>query len=170
MGQGLSCLSFLLGFVPHVTLPAPALRTDPSHLPPFSAPPSTCSLLLCLPHFNALVPEQPTGALWACPHSAPLGFPCCPQGPPTAPVSLEVPAQVLAGVSVLASAGVCMAWDLLGAASTVCIPWGSSQQVLAVFCLHVQGLWGTCLDLHYPFLEFCGVKGQTAAQGYALSG
>lgn len=64
------------------------------HLPACLLPSSTRSLLLCLSHPNALAPEQPTGALWACPHSAPLGSPCCPQGSPTAPVSLSVPAQV----------------------------------------------------------------------------
>lgn len=99
-GQGLSCPSFLLGLVPHVTLAPPALGDRPLSPATLLCSPSTCSLLLCLPHLNALVPEQPTGALWACPHAAPLGLPCRPQGPPSAPVPLAVPAQVLAGVSV----------------------------------------------------------------------
>lgn len=140
--------------------------------PPFSAAPSTCSLLLCLPHPNALAPEQPAGALWACPHSAPLGLPCCPQGPPTASVSLPVPAQVLwAGCECVCINCWC-AW--LGASWELAVwfafPGAPTGRFWQCLHLHVRGLWATCLGLQCLLLESCGVQGQAAAQGSALLG
>lgn len=117
---------FSLGFL--LDHPAFLLRgLTPLTYHPSLLPSSTCSLLLCLSHPNVLTPEQPTGALWACPHSTPLGFPCCPQGPSTALVSLSVPAQV---------------------------PWAGRECVSVSWCVHGLGPLGK--SLHSLGFLTCG--------------
>lgn len=122
--RGPSCIGFLLDLVPQVALPNSYSGDRLLSPTTLLCSPSTCSLLLCLPHPNAMVPDQPTGALWACPHSAPLGFPCCPQGPPTAPVSLSVPAQV---------------------------PWAGCECVSISWCVHGLGPLGSCQPRWVPW-------------------
>lgn len=113
--RGPSCL----GFRPcHLF---PVLPCPPAcHLPPFSAPLQHLPSPLCLPHPDALAPNS-RQVRFGRVHTLPL------LGPPAArraltqrlSLSRSLLRYLGQGMSVLASAGVCMACDLSGAASMV---------------------------------------------------